>query len=103
MANKTIKIGDKTFEAKYTFGAFHQMHKKHGVNVFDLPDATPHLIAVLIWGAIIHADPLADPEKITEVISMEDAMNGNRTCIALIMATVEKAKSDNAAKSEDAT
>ena len=93
MSNE-IKIGGKPYIAKYTYGAYVSMWEKHGVNVFNIGDnPNPRMLAVLIWGAVIHIDPLITVDDIIVKLSMEEAMLGNRVCSDLIVDGLNAAKS----------
>lgn len=87
-----ITIGGASYDVKYTFASYLLMHEKHGVNVFDLPTVTPRMIAVLIWGAIIHIDPQITPDDIAKKLTMDEAMQGNGACIEAILSSLPKRK-----------
>ncbi len=92
----TLKIGDKEYPVKYTFGAFCAMHERHGVNVFDMQHPTPKMVAVLIWGAIIHQEPMITPDEIVARLTMEQAVEGNNVCTNAIINVLPKRKEESA-------
>ncbi len=89
-SNPKISVGGKEYEVKYIFGTFVAMHEKHGVNVFSMENPTPRMVAILIWGAIIHVEPMITPDEIILKLSMEEAVKGNNVCTQAIINCLPK-------------
>jgi len=73
-----ITIAGVTYNARYTMYSIMRMQKEHGVNViqskFGQGEPDPHLLTVMLWGALISDKKDLDFNSFADCLSLGDLM-----------------------------
>jgi hypothetical protein len=72
MLPEKIVISGKEYVPRFSFNSLIAMEEKHNLNVFAGFKNSPKTTAILIWGAVIDAEPVMTLERVAAGIRVED-------------------------------